>query len=346
MKRQDRARKINVLPIIVILLLIASVYFAFNFYKSSLKPMSSNDKDFIEVEIPSGSSTQDIGEILENKNLIKNKWIFLLKTKTSDDIGSLKAGNYELSKSMDLEEIILSLVSGGKSDNTVRFTIPEGYELVDTAKKLSDEKIVDLDRFTKLTEDKKNFEEEFTFLNQLDDGQSLEGYLYPSTYEIYKDHNEEDVIKIMLKEFEKIYKSDIENKLADMDYDLNELITLASIVEREAKLDIERATISGVFHNRLKTDMNLGSCATVQYIIGERREILTNEETKIDSPFNTYINKGLPPAPIASPGEKSLLAAVNPEDVEYLYFRVSGKGDGSHTFTNTYEEHQNANPNK
>lgn len=346
MKNHGRKKKSKIVPLIFILLLAVSIFLVFSYYKKSLKPMAYDDKDLIEIEIPSGSSTEDIGQILEDKSLIKNKWIFLLKTKTSDNKGTLKAGKYNLSKAMDLDEIIGSLVSGGKSDNTVRFTIPEGYELVDTAKKLSDENIVDLTRFKELTEDKKNFEENFSFLKQLDDGQSLEGYLFPSTYEVYKDHSEEDVIRKMLEGFEKVYKADIEDKLKDMDYDLNELITLASIVEREAKLDSERATISAVFHNRLDTSMNLGSCATVQYIIGERKEILTNEETRIDSPFNTYINKGLPPSPIASPGEKSLLAAINPEDVDFLYFRVSGKGDGSHTFTKTYEEHQDADPNK
>lgn len=327
------------------LVLIIGGFLSFTYYKKSLEPISISDGESIEIDIPSGSSTQDIGEILENKQLIKNKWIFLFKVKTLDTKGSLKAGSYNLSQTMDLETIVDSLVKGGKSDNTLSFTIPEGYELKDTANKLSEEGIVDYDKFIALTEDKKSFEEEFTFLKDLDEGYSLEGFLFPSTYEIYDEHSEEDIVRRMLEGFEKIYKRDIEEFLGRSDFDLNELITLASIIEREAKLDDERATISGVFQNRLDVGMTLGSCATVQYILGERRTVLTNAETSIDSPFNTYINKGLPPAPIASPGEKSLLAAIDPEDTDFLYFTLTG-ADGSHTFTKTYDEHLNAAPKK
>ncbi len=127
---------------------------------------------------------------------------------------------------------------------------------------------------------------------------------------------------------------------------LNEVVTLASIIEREAKRDDERDLISGVFHNRLRINMPLQSCATVQYILGERKEVLTNEDTKIDSIYNTYIHTGLPPTPIASPGEKSLIAAINPADVEYLFFRAKEDGSGGHTFSVTYEEHLRADPKK
>nr|WP_300002368.1 endolytic transglycosylase MltG [Tissierella sp.] len=325
--------------------LIIAAFLSFTYYKNSLDPVSKTAEESIALEIPSGSSTQDIGEILERNNLIKNKWVFLFKVKTLDTKRSLKAGTYNLSQSMNLETIIESLVKGGKSGNTVRFTIPEGYELKDTARKLSEEKIVDYDRFIKLTEDKANFEEEFEFLKDLDEGKTLEGFLFPSTYEIYEKHSEEDIVRRMLEGFEKIYEKEIKRALITSNFDLNDLVTLASIIEREAKVDSERATMSGVFHNRLDVDMTLGSCATVQYILGERRTVLTNAETRIESPFNTYINKGLPPAPIASPGEKSIMAAINPEEVDYLYFTLTG-ADGSHTFTKTYEEHLNAAPKK
>lgn len=345
MNSVNRKKKGHAVLFTFITLLIIGAFLSFTYYKKSLEAVSSIDKESVAIEIPSGSSSQDIGEILEANKLIKNKWIFLLKVKTLDTKASLKAGSYNLNKSMDLETIVDSLIKGGKSGNTVSFTIPEGYEIEDTAQKLSKENIVDYDKFIELTKDKKNFEEEFIFLKQLDDGQSLEGFLFPSTYEIYENHGEEDIIKRMLQGFEKVYKKDIEEVLKTSDFNLNEIITLASIVEREAKLDGERPKISGVFHNRLDIGMTLGSCATVQYILGERKEVLTNAETRIDSPFNTYINKGLPPAPIASPGEKSLLAAINPEDVDYLYFTLTG-ADGSHTFTKTYDEHLNAAPKK
>lgn len=147
----------------------------------------------------------------------------------------------------------------------------------------------------------------------------------------------------MLNEFQKIYEKDIADKLDEIDLSLNEVITLASIVEREGKVDSERPIMSAVFHNRIDQNMYLQSCATVQYILGERKEVLTNADTRIPSPYNTYINEGLPPGPIASPGEASLVAAVNPADVDYLFFVLTGS-DGTHTFTKTYQEHLNAKP--
>ena len=122
------------------------------------------------------------------------------------------------------------------------------------------------------------------------------------------------------------------------------MITLASIIEREIKVDDERPLAASVFYNRIAQGMRLQSCATVQFILGERKAKLTNEETQIDSPYNTYINEGLPPAPIASPGMKSIEAAINPAQTDYLFFVLTGD-DGSHTFTSTYEDHLKAKEN-
>lgn len=325
----------------VLALLIIGAFLLYNVYIKSLKAVDNSDKGLTNIDIPKGTSTSDIGTILENNNLIKNKWVFLFKIKTSNNKSYIKAGNYDLSKSMNVENIIDTLINGGKVGDTVTFTIPEGYEIKDVAKKLSEEGIINSDKFLILVSDKGNFEEKFKFLRDLDSGQSLEGFLYPATYEIYKTHSEEDIIIKMLEGFNNIYERDIKQNLKDVNLDLNDLVTLASIIEKEARLDSERSLISAVFHNRLKIDMNLQSCATIQYILGERKEVLSIAETKIKSPFNTYINVGLPPSPIASPGEKSVIAALKPENVDYLFFRLTGK-DGSHTFTKTYEEHLNA----
>lgn len=322
-------------------ILVIGVSLIYAYYKNSLKPVLTSDKESINLEIPAGSSSKTIGKILEENDLIRNQWVFLLRAKALDTDSYLKAGQYKLSKSMDLDTIINSLIKGGKSGNTISFTIPEGYEIKDIARKLDKEGIVNSDKFLKLAGNKEYFEEEFEFLKQIDDGQSLEGFLFPSTYEIFEYQKEEDVIKKMLQAFENLYEKAIKTKIEDMDFDLNDIITLASIVEREAKLDQERTIISAVFHNRLKTNMNLQSCATVQYILGERKEVLSIAETRIDSPFNTYINNGLPPSPIASPGEKSLIAAINPDDVDYLFFRLKDD-DGSHVFTRTFQEHKDA----
>lgn len=328
------------------LILIIATFLLIDYYKKGLTAVSADSPVEIDVEIPSGSSSDRIAKILKDKGLIRNELIFKIAVKNSRADGSLKAGVYTLNTGMDVEEIIFLLSKGGKNKNVVRFTIPEGYEIRQMAEKLEKEGLVNRERFLELASDKANFEGEYPILKELPEGQSLEGFLFPSTYEVYSNSTEEDIIRKMLAKFQEVYENSIIPNMEGVDLSVNELVTLASIIEREGKLDEERELISAVFHNRLKQGMPLQSCATVQYALGERKERLTEKDTQIDSVFNTYIHKGLPPGPIASPGEKSLLAAINPADVDYLYFRTKEDGSGGHTFSRTYEEHLDADPNK
>ena len=330
--------------IIIILLLGASVaFFGKNYYDNSLKAMDTDSPTEVPISIPASSSSMKIGEILYEEGLIKQPLIFRYRIKEKGVAKQLKAGDYNLSTGMDLDDIIDSLTKGGKSYNTLRFTIPEGYEIRQIAEKLSKDGIVDKDRFLTLVNDKSNFEDIFAFLKELPKGQNLEGFLYPSTYEIFEESSEEEVISKMLAEFEHIYEQEVKPYIENTGLDFNEVITLASIVEREGKVDEERPIMAAVFYNRIEQGMMLQSCATVQYILGERKEVLSNEDTRTPSPFNTYINNGLPPSPIASPGKTSLIAAVKPADVDYLFFVLTGK-DGTHTFSKTYKEHLQAKP--
>ncbi|SHE29426.1 UPF0755 protein [Tissierella praeacuta DSM 18095] len=341
-KRKNKSKGFSLLMILLIVL--SGIFFAQRYYKESLGAMNIDNPSDIKVIIPESSSTTKIAEILYKEGLIRSPLIFKYQVRSKGVGNKLKAGEYILSNGMTLDNIIDSVIKGGKSQNTVRFTIPEGYELRQMAEKLSKEGIVDKERFLKLVSDKVNFENEYPFLKELNEKQSLEGFLFPSTYEIFVDATEEEIISKMLKEFQKVYEKDVEPKLKELNLTLNEAVTLASIVEREGKVDEERPLMSGVFHNRIKKGMMLQSCATVQYVLGERKERLTNEDTSIESPYNTYIHEGLPPAPISSPGEASLIAAVNPADTDYLFFVLTG--DGTHTFSKTYQEHLNAKPKK
>ncbi len=325
-----------------ILLLILVIVFSIN-VKNKFKPVSLDYPEDISLKIEEGSSVNRIGQLLEEKGLIRSKLAFKLVAKKSGLASDLKSGDYRLSTGMTLDEIIGELVEGPDLD-IVKFTIPEGYELKQIAERLSGLDLVDEERFLELTGKKENFEDDFSFLKDLESGQSLEGFLFPATYEVFKNDSEEAIIGRMLRAFENIYNKDIKPSLGKSKLDLNELVTLASIVEREGKLDSERPLMSAVFYNRLDQGINLGSCATVQFILGERKPVLSTADTKIQSPYNTYINSGLPPAPIASPGEKSILAAINPADVDYLYFVKTGE-DGSHTFTKTFKDHKEAKKN-
>ncbi|MDR7856005.1 endolytic transglycosylase MltG [Tissierella sp.] len=344
--KKKETKSIRLFRILFIFAVLAIVGFgAFDYYKQALGPMSKHSPQEVSITIPVASSSTQIADILYDNGLIKNQLLFKYQVKNKNVASKLKAGEYNLSTGMDLDTIIDKLTIGVKNYNTVRFTIPEGYEIRQMADKLSNEGIIDKERFLELVGNKDNFEDKFIFLKELDNNQSLEGFLFPSTYEIYIGSSEEEIIEKMLNEFDKIYKKDIEPRLKDIDLTLNEAITLASIVEREGKVDKERPLMSAVFHNRLDQGMMLQSCATVQYILGERKEVLSNEDTRTPSPYNTYIHEGLPPAPIASPGKASLIAAVQPADVDYLFFVLTGN-DGTHTFTTTYKDHLNAKPKK
>jgi UPF0755 protein len=179
-------------------------------------------------------------------------------------------------------------------------------------------------------------------LNDIDPETCLEGFLFPETYEMKVGASESQIAERMLSQFDKVFKDSYYERAEELGMTINEVVTLASVIEREAQLDSERARISGVFHNRINKGWKLQSCATVQYILGERKEVLSYDDIAIESPYNTYINAGLPPSPIASPGEKSIIAALYPEDTDFMFFVASGENDGSHIFSKTLKEHEKA----
>lgn len=341
-KRKNNINKLIICLITIIGLLIMGK----SYYDRGFMAIDTENPEEIDVEIPAGSSSNKIASILKEKGLVRSENIFKIAIRNTKAAEDLKAGNYILRTDMDVYEIIQELTKGGNNKRVAKFTIPEGYEIRQMADKLAEEGIVNRERFLELTSDKKYFEDKYFFLRELEEGQGLEGFLFPSTYEIYIDATEEDIIDKMLSKFEEVFEKDIRPHMDKYDLTINEVVTLASIIEREGKLDEERELISAVFHNRLKEGMLLQSCATVQYALGERKEVLSNQDVKIDSKYNTYIHEGLPPAPIASPGENSLIAAINPADVDYLYFRTKEDGTGGHVFSKTYDEHLKAKPNK
>ncbi|WP_162265494.1 endolytic transglycosylase MltG [Abyssisolibacter fermentans] len=335
--RKKRLKRIRLGLFFIIMALI--LFGVKNYYDYLMEPVASENIKRIEIEIPSGSTTKTIAGILKKNDLIKNREFFVLISKINKNDGHFKAGKYSLNNGMALKEIIDSLIKGGASSReTVSITIPEGYEIKQIAEKLSELENFNKENFIRLVSSDDNYRDEYEFLKQVPKGLGLEGYLFPNTYEIYVDSTEDDIIRKMLDEFNKIYIKYIKGQELYKDFTLNDLIAMASIIERETRLDEERAVVSSVFYNRLEIDMKLGSCATVQYVLGERKSHLSIADTKIESPYNTYINKGLPIGPIASPGLKSIQAALNPDDTDYLYFVLTDYDKGKHTFTDNYNE--------
>lgn len=288
----------------------------------------------IMVSIPKGAGIKETAKLLKEEGVIKHPLAFRLTAKKQDFL--IQQGGHKLNRSMSYGEILkkLSSLPDISADSIINVVIPEGYELSEIATAFEKKGLFSKEDFLKEAEEG---DFDFEFLKDAKKGENrLEGYLFPATYEIRLGENPHSVILKMLEAFEKriipIYDK------AQTNFSLHEVLTLASIIEREAAGDGERALVSSVFYNRMEKDMTLSSCATVQYILKERKKVLSVSDTKIKSPYNTYQNKGLPPAPIASPGEASFRAALYPEKSDYLYFAANPNGGGS-VFSKTGEEH-------
>ena len=329
--KSKRRLFISIIIMIGIIIIAAAAIYALYIGNES-KPLDPNSNESISVTIPSGTGTAGIANLLEENNLINNKGVFKLQSRSKGYDGKYKAGQYSLSPSMSMEEIMELLLKG--KDETVRFTIPEGYDIKRTTAKLSEEGLVNTEAFVKEIE---TGQFDYKFLADSPAGPDrLEGFLFPDTYDIFTTANEHDIVDKMLYQFNKIFTDEYYARAEELGMSVREVITLASIIEREARVQEDRPVIASVFYNRLKIGMPLQSCATVQYILGEQKAVLSIKDTKIDSPYNTYIISGLPPGPIASPGADSIKAALYPADTDYVFFLA--KGDGSHAFSVTYEQ--------
>ena len=301
------------LILLIAILFITSVYF----------PLEENTATRKIVNIPSGINAKEIVDVLEKNEIIrKNNYTFRILIKLMKLEDQLQYGEYDLNPSMNMLQILNKLEKGEVI--VYKITIPEGYTHKQIAEIL----------------EKKDIAEKEVFLELImkDKEKSPEGYLFPDTYEVPKKYGAENITKIMLSNFNQIaIKNKFEDKAEEIGFSLNDIIILASIIEKEAKFSDEKNKVSAVFHNRLKIGMKLQSCATIQYILGEPKEILDENDLKNDSPYNTYLYKGLPPGPICNPGLDSILAALEPAEDDYLYF-VLGE-NGRHIFSKTYQEH-------
>ena len=333
-----RKKKSRFPAFLIFIIIIAVIGFAgFNFWKGSLgNAYKPGDATNVAINIPSGSSTGSIARALEENGIVRSATAFKYYVKFSGNDGKLQAGDYNLSPSMTGEQLVKALLSG--KNNTLKFTIPEGYSAEQTARALADKGFGDYDAFIDVIE---NGDFSYDFIDKLGyngQGSRLEGVLFPDTYEVYEGSSEYQIIDKMLSEFDKVFTDEYYARMSEMGLSLRDTLSIASIIEREAKINSDRPLISSVIYNRLNIGMKLQMCSTVQYILGEPKEFLTNKDISIESPYNTYKNNGLPPGPICSPGKASIEAALYPADTDYLYFVVSEKLDGSHNFSSNSKD--------
>lgn len=286
-----------------------------------------------------GEGTSEICNTLTDKGVIKHPKAFKLLARIGGYDKNIQPGTIKLKSGMSYNEILKLLVTPNRQ--TVTVVIPEGFEVRQIVDTLFDNGLIDKDEFYYSMN---NDTFDFKFLEGLPSRDNrLEGYLFPATYEFSEGMEERDIINLMLEAFDANFKDEYYTRAKELNMSIDSIITLASIIERETDQDNERAKVAGVFYNRINKGMKLQSCATVQYILGERKPVLSVEDTKIDSPYNTYLNSGFPPGPISNPGTLCIEAALYPEATDALYF-VQGP-DNKHIFSNTYEEHIEATKN-
>ena len=289
------------------------------------------------IQIPEDASHGDVAKILKQNNIIEHRLLFTLFANMTKRGVEYPPGEYRISSNLDYRAMLRRLTSKKAQVNTVKVTIPEGYEVSRIIDLLAEKGVCDRDA---LADAAANTDFDYAFLEDIPLGKEnrLEGYLFPDTYEFYKNDEANRVFKKFLDNFNVKFNDEMQERTRELGMTVHELITFASIVEREATAK-DRENISSVFHNRLKnkTYPYLESCATVQYVLGERKKVISIADTKIDSKYNTYKYKGLPPGPISNPGIDAIEASLYPADTDYLFFAL--QEDGTHKFSKTYEEH-------
>ena len=298
---------------------------------NQLQPVGNSSR-VVVVDIAEGSSLSNVAKRLYRQKLIKSDWAFVWMSRLGGLDRKIISGEYEFHGGMAPSTILEKIIRGEVLQHTV--TIPEGFAMSQIADLLHEQGLADRDAFLLCARDP-------AFIQTLSlSVDSLEGYLFPDTYRFARHVKPERLIEAMVARFKQTVSEEDHGRAAELDLSLHQVMTLASVIEKETAKPDERTLISGVFHNRLQKDIPLQSDPTVIYAVHEFDGNLRKKDLSIDSPYNTYRVVGLPPGPIANPGRAAIHAALYPEATKYLYF-VS-RNDGSHKFSTTLAEHNRA----
>jgi UPF0755 protein len=294
----------------------------------------SGPSEPVEVIVPTGATAADVGDLLEDAGVIRSSLAFRLMASFRESGSEIEAGHYPMLTNMSLDEVF-RLIEKGPEDTTptVIVTIPEGYRVEQVAGRLADQLGLSQLGFIRAATSG-----EFELPPYLPEGtKTVEGFLFPETYEIRNGAAAQDVIMRQLEQFRLVADRLPWDRAEDLGVSPYEVVIIASLIEEEARVPEDRAKIAAVIYNRLARGMNLEIDATVLYALPRHKERLTYEDLEYPSPYNTYLHGGLPPTPIASPGLASLEAALQPADADYLYYVVIDDS-GRHAFTASYDE--------
>jgi UPF0755 protein len=280
--------------------------------------------------VSKGQTYPTVLDSLDKLGVLRSRWLFTLAARIHGGTTHIQIGKYVLTDGISNGDV-LRMITEGKNAALISVTIPEGLMARQQARLFARTLGLDSARFVDLVRDE-------SFAQSLGvTAHTLEGYLFPQTYNFYWQQNEEEVIRKLVGQFHQFYKDSLKNRADELGWTTNQVMTLASIVEGEAVKASERKTISGVYHNRLRKGMKLEADPTVRYLLEDGPRRIYYGDLKRDNPYNTYRVKGLPPGPINNPGGASIVAALYPERHNYVFFVANGQG--GHWFTATYPEH-------
>lgn len=333
--RHGRAKKVlAVLSLLLIVMVVGTIVAGWTvFYRpdSSVEPGVP-----VQVEVPAGSSTAAIARLLAKQGVVSNANMFRLDSRLADADGDLRAGIYDLRTGMSNSDVIETLLAGPPI-KYVTVTVPEGFTIEQIAARLENQAEIPAEEFLAIAKGGADqLVPERPYLEGVFAG-SLEGYLFPKTYRFREGTDAKQAIDIMLDQFElEMEQVDVAGAEA-RGVSHRELVVLASMIERETRVDKERPLVASVIFNRLDKGMRLEIDATVEYVLQTRKLRLSYKDLEIESPYNTYRNHGLPAGPIANPGVESLKAAAAPADTDFIYYVLTSQ-DGSHTFTTNYND--------
>lgn len=348
-QKENKMVKKIVWSIVIILFTLLVIFgiASYQYVTSSLEPLNLTSKEEIQIEVPSGSSSADISQILEKNKVIKSASVFRFYIKLNNET-DFQAGYYLFSPSMTIEEIIQSLQSGGSPvafDGT-KILVQEGLTIEQVAESVAKSTNYESTEFLEKIEDtkflmqlKETYPELLTSaLESTETKYVLEGYLFPATYNFSEDMSLEMVIESMVNKTDEVMQ-DYYSAIQDKEMTVQQVITLASLIEREGNSYEDRTKIASVFFNRIDAEMPLQSDISVLYALNKHKEIVTYKDLEVDSPYNLYKNKGYGPGPFNNPSEDAIKATLNPVDTNYLYF-LADTSTGKVYFSRTYAEHQ------
>ncbi|MDW0112331.1 endolytic transglycosylase MltG [Sporosarcina saromensis] len=338
-------RIVFVVAIVLLIVGLLSGRAMYKYITEALQPVDPNSEEVIEVEIPIGSGLTSIAQTLEKKGIIKDAKIFKYYAKFNNE-SQFQAGSYGLTKAMTLDELIESLKTGKVYRTPVfTMTVPEGLTLDQIAKVVEKRTGVKEQAFLDYVNDKNIIADLMNkYPNILSDEilaenvkYPLEGYLYPATYPFYEEKPSVETVVTTMLDATSANLTPYFAYLQENEKTVHWLLTFASLLEREATAKTDRETIASVFYNRMKENMPLQTDPTVLYALGEHKDRVLFEDLKIQDPYNTYVNTGLPPGPIANAGKSSIEAVVDPSITDYFYFLADAEGNNH--FAKTYDEH-------